>query len=440
MGAGTVDVQFQGVTTLECSWCRWILLRSIHDGCGPRWCSTCNFPLHQSRRPTWLNFRGILEHIQLTSPAAKAKGQHADTAAALQQAHLDSVATVNHKAMVEEEQKCQAFAEEFSTAFKSCPLEDHWALMYLPQLLASGISLVPLLGMPATTWPQATADIGSISATLTLDTPVPQPSNKWWHPSSDQGMPDPGQEEEAPCDLSEEPTHKKQKPLARTFREAQWEAFSKDSEVVNVTQQTYHKTHKVMFDQEGSCVLTSVFREMAWETSLLNVKIYEVQEAWTSWWGLKAVNHTAKASQRDIQFFCVVTPTESPNIMGLKGIYSLEALCQWGGQSFCPWCRKEGQNESTVINHLRTVHYHLGLVCALCMDFFATSVDTMRWHMHVCKSMATEDKDCEEEEESENDDDSNKDNGATYLRRSNPEFCNSCINFQSVCSSLVHWH
>ena len=51
----------------------------------------------------------------------------------------------------------------------------------------------------------ATADMGSISAPLTLDTPVPQPGIKWWHPSSNQGMPNLGQEEEVPCDLPEGP-------------------------------------------------------------------------------------------------------------------------------------------------------------------------------------------------------------------------------------------
>ena len=60
------------------------------------------------------------------------------------------------------------------------------------------------------------------------------------------------------------------------------------------------------------------------------------------------------------------------------------------------------------MNHLRTMHYHLGLVCALCVDFFSTSTDAMRWHAHICKSITTaEDNDCKEEE-SENDDDGNE--------------------------------
>ena len=66
-----------------------------------------------------------------------------------------------------------------------------------------------------------------------------------------------------------------------------------------------------------------------------------------------------------------------------------------------------------VINHLRTMHYHLGLVYTLCMDFFATSPDTVRWHACICKSMATEDRDQVEEEES--DIDSNCDEDNSYL-------------------------
>ena len=87
-------------------------------------------------------------------------------------------------------------------------------------------------------------------------------------------------------------------------------------------------THRAMFVQEGSYDLTSVFWKMAWEISLLNVKIYEVQEAWTGQQRLRATNHAAKASQRDIQFFHMVMPTESPNIMGLKGIHSPKAIHQ----------------------------------------------------------------------------------------------------------------
>ena len=60
------------------------------------------------------------------------------------------------------------------------------------------------------------------------------------------------------------------------------------------------------------------------------------------------------------------------------------------------------------MNHLRTMHYHLGLVCALCMEFFSTSADAMGQHTHGCKYIATKDNDCKEEE-SKNSDDGDED-------------------------------
>ena len=52
--------------------------------------------------------------------------------------------------------------------------------------------------------------------------------------------------------------------------------------------------------------------------------------------------------------------------------------------------------------------------------------------MHICKAIASEDKDHKEEEESENDDN-------YHLRRPNqpPEFCDSYINCQSICHVSV---
>ena len=67
----------------------------------------------------------------------------------------------------------------------------------------------------------------------------------------------------------------------------------------------------------------------------------------------------AQGCQQDCQGFAkghpllwLVAPTESPNIMGLEGIHSPEAL-QWCSRlSLFLWCRKEGQNEGMVVNHL----------------------------------------------------------------------------------------
>ena len=168
--------------------------------------------------------------------------------------------------------------------------------------------------------------------------------------------------------------------------------------------QIYSKAHKAIFEQEGSYDLISVFQQMARDTNLLNIKILEVQEVWTGQRGLKVANHAAKASSKGIQLFCMVSPNESPNIMGLKGVHSPKALHWQGSHSFFPWCGNVGQNEDTVMNHLTTMHYHLGLVRALCLGFFLTCTNAMRQHAHVCKSIAAKDNDCKEEE-FKNDDD-----------------------------------
>ena len=81
-----------------------------------------------------------------------------------------------------------------------------------------------------------------------------------------------------------------------------------------------------------------------------------------------------------------MSPTKSPKIMGLKGIQSSEALKHQTGLSFCPWCRKEGQNEGTMVNHLHTGHYCLRLIYERCLLYFVTSSDTMQHLAHGCQS------------------------------------------------------
>ena len=51
--------------------------------------------------------------------------------------------------------------------------------------------------------------------------------------------------------------------------------------------------------------------------------------------------------------------------MWLMGIHNPDALWHYTGYTYCPCVGKEGQNEGTLINHLRTTHYRLGLVCGV---------------------------------------------------------------------------
>ena len=129
---------------------------------------------------------------------------------------------------------------------------------------------------------------------------------------------------------------------AKLLKESHWEAFSKESEVIKAARWAYYRTHCPSFEQEGSHDLSFTFWEMATLMNLLGNEIHKVEESWTGWKDLKAAHQYAKSSPKDSHFFRVVSPTEMPKIMGLKGIHSPKTLQQHSRLAFCPWCRKEG--------------------------------------------------------------------------------------------------
>ena len=135
-----------------------------------------------------------------------------------------------------------------------------------------------------------------------------------------------GEEEATVLEVTpEEQPHqwwKNRRHLAKLPKESHWEAFSKDSKIIKAARWAYHPSHKGMFVQEGSYDLMSVFQEMATSTGLLDSDVHEVQNEWTGWKDLWATHQVAKSSPKDIHFFQLVPPTESPKIMGLNGIHS----------------------------------------------------------------------------------------------------------------------
>ena len=82
---------------------------------------------------------------------------------------------------------------------------------------------------------------------------------------------------------------------------------------------------------------------------------------------LKQANYALQSLPKGLRFLRAVPASECPEVMGLMGIHEPGCplvLCT--GYTYCPWCGKEGKNEGTVVNHLRTTHYRLGLVCNKC--------------------------------------------------------------------------
>ena len=140
-----------------------------------------------------------------------------------------------------------------------------------------------------------------------------------------------------------------------------------------------------------------------------------MQESWTGQKDLKATYWYGKSSSKDICFFRVVLSTELPKIMGPKGIHSPKALWHHSGLSFCPWCGKEGQNKGTVVNHLQTMHYHLGLICTQCLDYFITSTDAMHQHTQLCRSTAAGNNDDREESPLDYEEDKNGNGNYNFI-------------------------
>ena len=280
-----------------------------------------------------------------------------------------------------------------------CPLQLLMGNMSLATLLAISPEPSTAMGGPTPATPHPT----------TLVVSIPTLGIKWQCPLPNQEVTSPWSGDEKAAGTSEDPPCHKQKnrkPLANSWR---WSvrSFCKRLRSSAEGWGAYFRMNCPDFDHEVSRDLSHTFWEMVDFAGLLELDIHEVWDACTGWKDLHTANHAIKTSQRNIQFFCMVIPTKLPSIMGLNGIHSPEALHRWGGCSYCPQCAKEGPNEGTMINHLHTVHYHLGLVCALCLTFFTTSTDTMRKGRPCCKASATRDQEEEEASEEEYGDEDN---------------------------------
>ena len=133
---------------------------------------------------------------------------------------------------------------------------------------------------------------------------------------------------------------------------------------------------------DGTNDLSNVFRELAESTSQLGEAIYEIQLSWTGPDELKQANYALWSLPKGLRFLRVVPATKSLKVMGLMGIHDPDALWCYTGYTYWPWCGKEGQNEGTVVNHLRTTHYRLGLVCNQCFGCPTVMSDSLCQHGH----------------------------------------------------------
>ena len=191
------------------------------------------------------------------------------------------------------------------------------------------------------------------------------------------------------------PTASPEGPLSSKRREtADWfaslkpsyaDAFSHDADFVKEARSHYFTTHPWDWVHGNTDNLSDIFKDLAKGTNLLGKSIYKLQPSWEGPEELKHANYSLHSLPKGLKFLRAVPTLESPKIMGLKGVHNGDALRHFAGSTYCPWCSKEVQNEGTVVNHLRTVHYQLGIVCNLCYSCPTVLLDTLCHHgCHNC--------------------------------------------------------
>ena len=126
--------------------------------------------------------------------------------------------------------------------------------------------------------------------------------------------------------------------------------------------------------------MSEVFWCMIMAAELFGSSIYEIKETWVGPDELQQANHALRTLPKGLKFLRAVHPSESPKVMGLIDIHDPDTLCHFYRVTHCSWCGKVGQNEGTVVNHLWTVHYRLGLVCGKCYGCPITSSEAIHCH------------------------------------------------------------
>ena len=164
------------------------------------------------------------------------------------------------------------------------------------------------------------------------------------------------------------------------------DAFSHDSDPVKEARLHYLATHPCDWIHGSTDDLSNIFRELAEGAGLLGKSIHEIQLSWDGPEELKHTNYVLQSLPKGLRFLRVVPTMESPKVMGLKGIHDPDALWHFAVYTYCSWCGKEGQNEGTMVNYLRTTHYRLGLVCDRCFGCPTVTSDTLLQHgCHSCQ-------------------------------------------------------
>ena len=161
------------------------------------------------------------------------------------------------------------------------------------------------------------------------------------------------------------------------------DAFSWDSNSVKEAIAHYFAMHSWDWAHGNAEDLSDIFKELTQEVGLLDESIFKLQWSWKGPEHLQQANYVFQSQPKGLRFLRVVSTKESLKEMGLKGIHDPEALWWFSRFTYCPWCGKLGQNEGTIVNHLRTTHYKLGLICDRYYGCPTMMSDTLHRHGHI---------------------------------------------------------
>ena len=304
--------------------------------------------------------------------------------AILHREHVEHMHELEEQALSEENKShhdflsaCQAILHHAPQPLKDNPSTSYHILLgRLPSSLWS---------IPFTKTPQADEQPSTAIS--------PRPEPKWspW-PKRQHPSPDPrgsmSMDKTSSNASQEGPSSSKRRETpdwVASLKPAHADAFSCDSNPMKEARSCHFATHPPDWVHGNTGDLSDIFKELAGGAGLPGQSIHEIRLSWDGPEELKHANYALWSLPKDLRFLRAVPTTESPKVMGLKRIHDLEALQQFAGYTYCPWCGKEGQNEGTVVNHLGTTHYKLGLVCGQCFGCPTVTLDTLCQHRcHSC--------------------------------------------------------
>ena len=172
--------------------------------------------------------------------------------------------------------------------------------------------------------------------------------------------------------------------MVKPLKENHQEVFSRESELVRAARWAYHKTHQLSYEHKGSHDISSTFREMVTSTNP---------------WALRSMRCRRHGPGRKTSGPLTMQPRLPLRIslsLGLCHPLNHWKSWDWGDPfpqdpAIVGWVVllsmvwKRRTELGYVVNHLWTSHYHLGLICSWCMEYFTTRADAMWQHSQLCK-------------------------------------------------------